>query len=267
MPLHQIALRISSYHSYSSGGGYSETGTVFVIIGVIAIVVAAVYGFYRTRNDDDWENGLIPKDFKLTNDNMFEIFISAACAMIARDPARLYYKFGMVDRYMKRYFPNEYYDFQESYRFSLKHIVKIDSLVAWCNQYLEDNRRIQLVNFLLQLAIDDGELLEDEKQYIFALITKLKLNLSDIDPELSAKLVEQQRQPPPVSQNRQIDFYAILGLTVNATLQEVKVAYRKLAKLTHPDRYTLESQEVQEQMKTQFQKIQEAYEAILAKEN
>lgn len=242
-------------------------GTVTAVIGVLLVIASVIYLFWRTRNDDDWEEGLIPKDFEPTRENLFEIFVSAACAMIARDPARLYYKFGMVSRYMEQHFPQEYYDFEDSYRFSLKHIVKIDPLVAWCNRYLRDDQRVQLVNFLLQLAIDDGELLEDEKQYIFVLITKLKLNLEDIDPELSAKLIEQHRQSQPVSQHRQHDFYEILGLSASASLQEVKAAYRKLVKMTHPDRYSLESKEVQEEMKSRFQKIQEAYDEIITNAN
>jgi len=265
MPFENARQMIISHDSENGGSG--EFGSIVAVITVLAIVGSVIYLSWRVRGSKKWDEGFIPDHFKATPDNIFEIFICAACAIIARDPARLYIKFGMVNRYMKEHFPEEYYDFEDSYRFSLKHIVKIDSLVAWCNKNFETDRRIQLVNFLLQIAIDDGELLEDEKQYIFALISKLKLHLEDIDPELSAKLVEQHQQTAPTPRENDFTFYETLGLAATATIQEVKSAYRKLAKMTHPDRYSLEPSEIQEQMKIRFQRIQEAYEAILTKSN
>jgi DnaJ-class molecular chaperone len=51
-----------------------------------------------------------------------------------------------------------------------------------------------------------------------------------------------------------MDYYSVLGVTRNATQDEIKRAYKKLAMKTHPDRNSGDD--------TQFKKIQEAYETL-----
>lgn len=56
-------------------------------------------------------------------------------------------------------------------------------------------------------------------------------------------------------------YYEILGINKNATLEEVKSAYRKLSKKYHPDKH--QGNELEELATEKFQKINEAYEKIL----
>lgn len=52
------------------------------------------------------------------------------------------------------------------------------------------------------------------------------------------------------------DHYAILGVTANATLVEIKTAYRKMASQLHPDKNaSLDAP-------AKFRKVQEAYEIL-----
>lgn len=55
------------------------------------------------------------------------------------------------------------------------------------------------------------------------------------------------------------DYYKILGLDSTATLKEIKRAYKRLAKLHHPDKWVKESKEDQVQAEVEFKRIQEAY--------
>ena len=59
----------------------------------------------------------------------------------------------------------------------------------------------------------------------------------------------------------------ILGMSNGATIDEVKSAYRKLAKLNHPDRFMNEDQAHQKIAHERFLKIQEAYEFVLKRMN
>jgi DnaJ-class molecular chaperone len=52
------------------------------------------------------------------------------------------------------------------------------------------------------------------------------------------------------------DYYRSLGVPPNATLTEIKTAYRKRASALHPDRNP------SEQAHTEFQAMQEAYEVL-----
>lgn len=52
------------------------------------------------------------------------------------------------------------------------------------------------------------------------------------------------------------DHYAILGVTANATLAEIKTAYRKMASQLHPDKNSSSD------APAKFRKVQEAYETL-----
>lgn len=52
------------------------------------------------------------------------------------------------------------------------------------------------------------------------------------------------------------DHYAILGVSANSTLAEIKTAYRKLASQLHPDR------NASNDAPAKFRMVQEAYEVL-----
>jgi DnaJ like chaperone protein len=56
--------------------------------------------------------------------------------------------------------------------------------------------------------------------------------------------------------------YKILGVTKDATDQEIKKAYRKLAIQHHPDKVAQMGEEFQKGAKEKFQQVQDAYEAV-----
>ncbi|HMX34397.1 MAG TPA: DnaJ domain-containing protein, partial [Leptospiraceae bacterium] len=59
------------------------------------------------------------------------------------------------------------------------------------------------------------------------------------------------------------DFYADLGVSFDATFEEIKKAYRDLAKKFHPDTQSPDlSEEEKEENRKQFFKIQKAYEVL-----
>jgi COMPASS component SWD3 len=60
-----------------------------------------------------------------------------------------------------------------------------------------------------------------------------------------------------------IQHYQILGLQVNASLQEVKQAHRKLAKTWHPDRF-LNNPHLKQEAEEKIRQINQAYEALKA---
>ena len=62
--------------------------------------------------------------------------------------------------------------------------------------------------------------------------------------------------PEPVS------AYEVLGISTDATEDEVKTAYRKLAMRHHPDRVASQGQDAQKKAEMEFRKINEAYESI-----
>ena len=164
-------------------------------------------------------------------------------------------------------FREVYYYADESYKYSMKHVVKIDSLASWSNQHLSKGWKVKLINFLAGIAAFDGGINADEQKYILALMNKLNLEITDFEPIYREKLTrrnERNYQNEESSRYSSSDFfYKVLGLERTASVEEVKTTYRRLVKLTHPDRFMNESPEVQKEMSEKFRKIQEAYESIV----
>lgn len=63
------------------------------------------------------------------------------------------------------------------------------------------------------------------------------------------------------------DWYAVLGLTPQATEEEIKKTYRKLILKYHPDRVESSDPKVKEEATKRFREVQEAYENICRQRN
>ena len=59
-----------------------------------------------------------------------------------------------------------------------------------------------------------------------------------------------------------MDYYSVLGITRDATDEEVRKAYKSMAVKHHPDKVSYLGEEAQKAAQEKFIKIQEAYEQI-----
>jgi curved DNA-binding protein CbpA len=59
-----------------------------------------------------------------------------------------------------------------------------------------------------------------------------------------------------------INYYKILGLKRNTTLEEIRKSYRKLVLLYHPDKNINKTKKEQEVAEQKFKQVQEAYEYL-----
>ncbi|KAF7801413.1 chaperone protein dnaJ 72 [Senna tora] len=60
-----------------------------------------------------------------------------------------------------------------------------------------------------------------------------------------------------------MDYYKILGLQRNATKDEIKSAYKKLALQFHPDKHSQSSKAVRDHATLRFRQVSEAYEVLM----
>jgi DnaJ like chaperone protein len=110
--------------------------------------------------------------------------------------------------------------------------------------------RVQLIHYLFGIAKSDGDVGTAEMNTIAKIATMLGVSAVDFE---SVKNMFY----------RNVDSdYRILGITEQATDEEVKKAYRKMAISFHPDKVAQMGEEYQKGAKEKFQRIQDAYEAI-----
>lgn len=114
--------------------------------------------------------------------------------------------------------------------------------------------RLELLHFLLQLAVSDAQYSEQEKNVISQIAQYLNITPTDFQ-SIHASL--------HISSTDDIEnAYKVLEITANATDEDVKKAYKKMAVKYHPDKVSHLGEEVQKSATEKFKKVNEAYEKI-----
>lgn len=115
---------------------------------------------------------------------------------------------------------------------------------------MPEEHRLQLMAFLAEIAKADGNVDDTEIEALKKIAYSLGLNTAVVDQMLS------------LGGESLDDAYKVLGLTKDATDDEVRRAYRKLALQYHPDRVATLGDDVKEAAKKKFQELNDAKERI-----
>lgn len=118
---------------------------------------------------------------------------------------------------------------------------------------MDYSSRLQLLHYLFGIAAADGFVSEQEVEVIHTISSSMRIYESDY-ASIKAMFVREEN----VSQNA----YTILGIDPSATDEEVKKAYREMAKKNHPDLVSSLGEEVRLAAEKKFQEITQAYETI-----
>ena len=131
--------------------------------------------------------------------------------------------------------------------------------------------KIHLLHFLVGLVAEDGLLSREEEHKLFAIARNLRLPyysfrsiiaMFNLQKEANESQSNNRYKRPANSTSSLMNAYAIFDLSSAATIDKIKKAYRKLAKLHHPDKVADLGKVHQEKAKIKFQKILDAYELI-----
>jgi len=117
-------------------------------------------------------------------------------------------------------------------------------------RYMDYSARLQLMHYLFGIALADGKADLVEVNLIEQVAAAMGLGASDFQ-SIKAMFVKNTE-----------NAYRILGVASTATDEEVKTAYREMAKRYHPDKVSHLGEEVKKAAEEKFQKVNEAYETI-----
>lgn len=117
-------------------------------------------------------------------------------------------------------------------------------------QMMEHASRLQLVHFLFGIAKADGFVTDDEVHQIYTIAGYLGISHSDYE-SIKAMFYKSADSA-----------YKILEIDKTATNDDIKKAYRNMAKKYHPDKVIHLGKEHQQGAEEKFRKVQEAYEQL-----
>ena len=112
------------------------------------------------------------------------------------------------------------------------------------------SQRLQLFQYLVSIATADGEFSKSEKSVLEAIASAIRLTSTDAASIIAMYYKEAD------------SAYTVLEISPNATDDEVKAAYRRMAMKYHPDRVSTLGPEVQKSAEEKFKQVQEAYATI-----
>jgi DnaJ like chaperone protein len=132
----------------------------------------------------------------------------------------------------------------------LKQTIPVNEVCRQISQNMNYSARLQLLHFLFGVAQADGSMGAGEKQIIENISSKLGIGTHDFE-SIQAMFI------------RDIDAdYKILEIQTDASNDELKKAYRRMAMKYHPDKVSHLGEDIQKAAKDKFQKVNQAYQNI-----
>lgn len=132
----------------------------------------------------------------------------------------------------------------------LKQTIPVNEVCRQIQMNMNYSARLQLLHFLFGVALADGHVDEAERKVIERISSEMGIGNSDFE-SIQAMFV------------RNIDAdYKILEIEPNASNDELKKAYRRMAMKYHPDKVSHLGNDFQKAAKDKFQKVSQAYENI-----
>ncbi|MBI9058818.1 MAG: TerB family tellurite resistance protein [Labilibaculum sp.] len=132
----------------------------------------------------------------------------------------------------------------------LKQNIAVEQVCQQIGHNLDYSSRLQLLHFLFGIAQADGQVSDSELITIDKISYYLGIQTGDYN-SIKSMFIQSTESS-----------YKILGLTREASNDEVKKAYRKMAVKYHPDKVSYLGEDVQEAAKEKFQNLSDAFEKI-----
>lgn len=131
-----------------------------------------------------------------------------------------------------------------------KREISAERICTYLNQRTRYEVRLQLVHFLFGIARADGSLTAAEVDKMREIAGFLRIGAHDFE-SIMAMFVQSADTA-----------YKILEIAKTASDEEVKKAYRTMAKKYHPDRVNTQDEAIKKGAEEKFKQVQKAYEEI-----
>lgn len=202
-------------------------------------------GGAKTIFRDITRQSVSPADFELNLLSLCSIVIKAdgTVSQSEMDYVRQYF----VGAYGKEKANAIFRTFNE---INKKREISAERICSFLNQRTRYEVRLQLLHFLFGIAQADGSVSAPEINKIKEIAGYLRVALRDFE-SIMAMFIKSAD-----------NAYKILEIDKSASNEELKKAYRTMAKKYHPDRVVTENEAIKKGAEEKFKEVQRAYEII-----
>ena len=137
----------------------------------------------------------------------------------------------------------------------LEQTIPVTDVCRQIRMNMHYSARLQMVHFLFGIAQADKQVSQDELKLIEHISREMGISESDIT-SIRAMFIQDTGYA-----------YKILEIETDASDEEVKKAYRRMAMKYHPDKLATMGEEFQQAGQEKFRKVNEAYQAIKKERN
>lgn len=183
----------------------------------------------------------------------FELNLLSLCSLVIKADGKV--SQSEMD-YVQRYFVSTYGKDKANAIFRTfndvikKREISAQRICDYMNLRTSLEVRLQLIHFLFGIAQADGKVSDAEINKIHEIAGYLRIGNSDFE-SIMAMFIKSAD-----------NAYKILEIEKSATDDEVKKAYRTMAKKYHPDRVNTENEAIKKGAEEKFKEVQLAYEEI-----
>ena len=132
----------------------------------------------------------------------------------------------------------------------LKQEIQVYDVSQQVGRFMDYSSKLQLLHYLFGIATADGSTHENEVDVISVISKYMGISSADFQ-SIKAMFVQEVDSA-----------YKILGIEPNTTEDDIKKAYREMAKKYHPDKVAYLGEDVRKSAEQKLQEVNEAYEKI-----
>lgn len=232
-------------------GKWIAGGLGWALFGPLGGIIGFVAGAYMEKNTEATQS----RKSTTTGGYAMTLLVLTAAVMKA-DGKVVKSELDYVKKYFLQAFGQE--SATEALRMLrdiLKQNIPLNEVCAQVEQNMDYASRVQLLHFLYGIAQADGKVDSSEQKTIEEIGYRIGLSAKEIG-SVKSMFVKDTNWA-----------YKVLEITPEATNEEVKKAYRKMAVKYHPDKVSHLGEDFREKAKDKFQKLSEAYETIKKERN
>ncbi|MBE7691780.1 TerB family tellurite resistance protein [Tenacibaculum finnmarkense genomovar finnmarkense] len=236
-----------------AGVGFTMGGPIGAIIGfAVGRFIDGLSKDDLTKEQEEYERYSESKEKRNVTSGDFEITLLILASVVIKADGKIdqreldFVRLHFVEMYGKERANNAFKLFSGI----IKKEISTRQVCMQIRQHMTHSSRLQLLHFLFGISKADGQVTALEEQEIKKIAGYLYINEHDY-VSIKAMFYEEVDSA-----------YKILEITKQATDNELKKAYRKMAKKYHPDKLEGLGAAHKEGANQKFQQIQGAYEQI-----